>query len=125
MIPALANAPGRCANGFDFSTQHGPKGLCDCEQGQARKHRLLAAVNDAAPADVKAEIDAVILQLASTGQPFSANDCRPRFPDVKGAVIGGRFNALGKAGLIRKTGDRVPSSLGNTNGHEIHVWSAA
>jgi hypothetical protein len=123
MIPALAALPTRCANGFDLATQH--NALCQCTEGQARKERLLAAVNDAAPADVKAAVDAEILRLARTGRPFSANDCRDRFPDVKGAVIGGRFNALGKAGLIRKTGERVPSSLGNTNGHEIHVWTGA
>jgi 23S rRNA G2445 N2-methylase RlmL len=87
-----------------------------------------AAITDppyGAPADVKAAIDAAILRLARLGAPFSANDCRREFPNVKGAVIGGRFNALGRAGLIRKTGQRVPSSLGNTNGHEIHVWQVA
>ena len=98
----------------------------ECERkALARKDAVLTAVNAAAPADVKARIDAAILKLAATGRPFSANDCRSLFPDVKGAVIGGRFNALGHAGRIRKTGDRVPSTLGNTNGHEIHVWRAA
>lgn len=97
----------------------------DLRKALARKDAALAAVNAAAPEDVKARIDAAILRLAETGKPFSANDCRQLFPDVKGAVIGGRFNALGNAGRIRKTGERVPSTLGSTHGHEIHVWSAA
>jgi hypothetical protein len=115
--------PTRCSHGYDLATQH--PDLCGCIEGRERKARILAAVNDAAPADVKAAIDAAILRLARLGAPFSANDCRREFPNVKGAVIGGRFNALGRAGLIRKTGERVPSSLGNTNGHEIHVWQVA
>lgn len=86
------------------------------------KARTLAAVNDAAPDDIKARIDAAILRLAATGREFSANDCRHEFPGVNTAVIGGRFSALGFAKRIRKTGQKVPSTLGNTHGHEIHVW---
>lgn len=97
---------------------------CRCS-GQARKERALSLVNNGAPADVKAAIDTAILRLARLGVPFSVNDCRDDFPDVNGSVIGGRFNALGKAGLIVKTGNRVPSTLPNTHGHELHEWTGA
>ena len=116
----LRHLPGRCGScGF-----HPPTQGCACP-GQALKFEVLAAVNDAAPKSDKAAIDEAILRLARLGVPFSANDCRKQFPNVNGSVIGGRFNALGRTGQIRQTGNRVPSTLANTHGHPIHEWIGA
>ena len=114
-----ARQPNRCPNGYDLAAQH--PGLCDCQRAAARKTSGIAATNGATPIDVKARIDAAIRKWAASGREFSANDLRHEF-GVTGPVVGGRFNAAARAGLIRDTGRRVPSTKGSTNGHEVRVW---
>lgn len=88
------------------------------------KAAVLAAVNDAADPDVKARIDAAIRRVAARGGVFSANDVRPLIPDVRGGVVGARFNAAARSGLIVRVG-YVASSKGNTHGHPVAEWRAA
>ena len=118
----LAHVDGRCAHGY-APIQH-PR-FCACDTAAARKSSGIAATTDAASADDKARIDAAIRRWAATGREFSANDLRSEFAGVSGPVVGGRFNAAAKRGLIRDTGRRVPSTLASTNGHEVRLWVGA
>lgn len=114
----LAHHLGRCEFGY-APVQH-PR-LCQCAQVPAAKESGIAAANSAS-ADVKTRIDSAIRRLASSGREFSANDLRADLVDVPGPTVGGRFNALARAGVIAPTGNRVPSNLGSTHGHELKCW---
>lgn len=112
----LDRLPGRCSGcGFHVATQG-----CHCDATTAR-NAALDAVNAATSPEVKARIDAAILTVARRGGEFSANDVRPLIPDLRGGVIGGRFGALSRRGVIEKVGAE-PSSKGNTHGHDIKRW---
>lgn len=115
----LALLPGRCPHGY-ASIQH-PR-FCNCGQAAELKRTGIAAANDNAAASVKARIDAAIRKLAASGREFSANDLRVELAGISGPVVGGRFNALARAGVIAPTGNRVPSNLGSTHGHELKCW---
>lgn len=106
------------------SELHGPAGVCSCCPRRDGKSEALASVNAAASDDDRARIDAAILAVASRGGVFSANDVRPLLADAHGPLIGARFNALARAGRIRRVGYE-PSTKGNTHGHEVKTWEAA
>ena len=116
--------PARCPGcGYHPPTQgHGRE--CTAS-ATVRKSAGIAATTDVTPADDKARIDAAIARWAATGREFSANDLRREFAGVSGPVVGGRFNAAARRGLIRDTGKRVPSTLASTNGHEVRLWTGA
>lgn len=117
----LATLPSRCPRGFDYERQH-PQ-LCTCQSSpEKRKAQGQARANAAASGQNKDQIDAAIRRAAASGREFSVNDIRGDFPDVTGAVVGGRFTVAANAGLIRDTGKRVPSTLPSTHGHEVRVW---
>lgn len=109
----------RCAHGY-AEVQH--PALCQCVQVPAVKAEGIGRANHNAPADVKDRVDAAIRRMAATREPFSANDLRVELEGVAGPVVGGRFNAAARAGLIRDTRERVPSNLASTHGHEVRVW---
>ena len=113
--------PARCPGcGYHAPTQgHGRE--CTTS-ATVRKAAGIAATTGAASGDDKARIDAAIARWAATGREFSANDLRREFAGVSGPVVGGRFNAAAKRGLIRDTGRRVASTLASTNGHEVRLW---
>ena len=117
----LAAAPGRCGRcGWHPPTQgHSPTCIA------ATKADALDAVNVTAGEDTKARVDAAILRLARLGAPFSANDMRGELRGIPGPVVGGRFNAAARRGLIRDTGQREPSNLASTHGHEVRRWVGA
>ncbi len=109
-----ARYPNRCPScGFDRVHQG-----CTCV-GLALKSAGQSIASAAHP-DERARVDAAIRQLAATGRPFSANDCRA-LHGVKGGVVGAAFTAARKAGLIRACGDDLSSSEA-THGHRIYKW---
>lgn len=124
----MASLPNRCAKGFHLTTQH-PQ-LCDCIDAvpvappAALRDAALSAVNSSASPDDRARIDAAIRRLASAGGEFSANSVRDLVPDVPGPLMGARFQAAAKAGVIVRTG-YVPSTKGSTHAHPIATWKAA
>lgn len=66
-------------------------------------------------------IDQAITAFAATGDPFSANDLRPLLPDVRSALMGARFMAAAKAGLIRRVGFAT-STKKNTHSKDVAMW---
>src|SRR5690349_4885072 len=116
----LATFPDRCSHGF--ASEQRPI-HSDCPE--LEKLAGITAANDAASDDTKASIDAAIRRWAAKGVEFSANTIREEFAGITGAVVGGRFNAAARAGLIVDTGKRVASTLGSTHGHEVRVWRGA
>lgn len=52
----------------------------------------------------------------------SANDLREVLPELGHGFIGAAINALARGGVIRKTGQLVPSTQARTHGHGIYVW---
>src|SRR5690349_7393551 len=125
-LASCAAQPDRCSSGYHYTAQH--PALCQCtEQPDPQTLKLagINAANDAAPDDVKDRIDAAIRRWAEKGVEFSANTIREEFAGITGAVVGGRFNAAARAGLIVDTGKRVASTLGSTHGHEVRVWCGA
>ncbi len=72
----------------------------------------LARANDGQDQWWKSCMDSAIRYLASTGVPFTADDCRDLHvpaPDHP-ARVGARFSAAMKAGLIRPTGYAISRS---------------
>lgn len=69
-------------------------------------------------------IDQAIRAFAETGRPFSMNDIRPLLPEVRGALIGVRFNHASRRGYVRKVGS-TPSLKKNTHAKDIAVWVIA
>jgi len=112
----------RCARGFHLATQH--PDLCSC-QGEQGKAEGIARTTAAASTDERARIDAAIRKVAARGVEFSANDVRPLIADAHGPLVGARFNALARAGIIRDTGVRVKSTQAATHAHEVRVWVGA
>jgi hypothetical protein len=116
----LPPSPDRCSHSF-----HPLQAAFHPDCPVLRKLAGIGAANDAASDDVKARIDAAIRRWAAKGVEFSANSCRDEFGGVSGNVIGARFNAAAKAGVIVDTGKRVPSTLPSTKGHEVRLWRGA
>lgn len=118
----LAQYADRCSHGFALLEQH-PQ-LCDCQNAEAGKTAGIAAADLAASPDERSRIDAAIRQVAARGGVWSANDVRVLVPDVSGPLMGARFNAAAKAGLITRVGYE-PSTKGSTHGHPVAQWRAA
>lgn len=112
--------PDRCGHGY-AATQH-PE-LCACA-GVARRDLALAAVEVHATDDDRRRIDSAIRTVAARGKPFSANDIRHLVADVPGPLMGARFQAAARAGLIRRVG-YVTSTKANTHAHPVTEWIAA
>lgn len=111
----LATREDRCPHGF-----HVLQGCTTC--GLKAKIRGQSIATTAHPAD-RAKVEAAIRQLAATGQPFSANQCRP-LHGVTGPVVGAAFTAAAKAGLIRRVG-YVTSTEPGTHAHPVAEWIGA
>lgn len=113
----LATARGRCPGcGFHIDTQG-----CACAGRAAMAEGQALAT--AAHLDDGAKVDAAIRQLAATGREFSSNEAR-RLHGVAGPVVGARFTAARKAGVIRATGFTTSTDPG-THAHPVRTWVAA
>lgn len=53
---------------------------------------------------------------------WSANDLRLVLPEMGHGYLGAAINALHRGGIIRHTGQMVPSTSGPTHGHRIAIW---
>lgn len=67
-------------------------------------------------------IDQAIDAFADLGEPFSANDVREVLPaDVRTTLMGARFTAAAKAGLIQSVG-LITSTKRNTHAKPVAKW---
>ena len=121
MLADLATYEDRCQFGFHLTAQH-PQ-LCQC-QGEALKAEGIARATANAPRADRDRIDAAIRQVAARGGEFSANDVRPLIGSITGPLVGARFNAAARAGLIVHIG-YVKSAKASTHAHEVKLWRAA
>lgn len=90
---------------------------------QARDEGITRVTTNSDQADITV-VDRAILTVAARGKPFSANDCRDLIPPLRSNnLVGARFNALARAGRIRRYGkETVQSSDVATHAHDIKVW---
>lgn len=110
----LSRQPGRCAScGFHVAIQG-----CACA-GRVEKVRGQAIATNAHQSDA-AKVDAAIRKLAATGREFSSNEARG-LHGVVGPVVGARFTAARKAGLIRAVGFTTSTDPG-THAHPVRTW---
>lgn len=93
--------------------------------GRVLQQRGMRLVEDASTDEQRAAIDTVIAEWARSGRCFSLNDLRDELPTTRPALRGARVMAAARHGLIRKTDERVPSTLPSTRGHELPVWVGA
>lgn len=87
-----------------------------------RRDRALADVEGDADAQDRAVIDQAIRAVAARGRPFSANDVRHLLPVVRTSLIGARFLAAAKAGVITRIGYVVSTDPG-THARPIAQWA--
>lgn len=114
----LRNCADRCS-GCGFHPAQG----CACE-GQSLKFAGIARADAAADPDVRAMVDEEIRRAAASGQVFSSNSIRGFLPDDVGPLMGARFLAAAKAGLIVRVGYES-STKASTHAHPIAQWRAA
>src|SRR5262249_41743884 len=71
---------------------------------EARDAAMSRALDSQAADQDRGVIDQAIRHLARQGQPFSANDVRKLLPAVEPSLIGNRFMAAARRGLIEQCG---------------------
>lgn len=101
-------------------------GKHDCATPVASPERerdeAIAATGDAHPSALRAAVR-IIADAAAMYETFSANTIRIELEiaAIPGPVVGAAFGQACRDGLIRRDG-YVPSTKGNTHGHEIKQW---
>lgn len=85
----------------------------------AARDQAMARTQAARP-DEASRVRAAVLQLASRGRPFSANDAR-NIHGVRGGVVGATFNALRAERLIKPVGAETSTDRG-THGKPVALW---
>lgn len=94
-------------------------------QGRELREDGVAKVEAASGDWDRAVVDRAIKECAATGRPFSANDVRPLLPPgIRKNLVGARFLAASRSGLIRRVG-AVASTDPGTHAHEVKLWEAA
>jgi hypothetical protein len=95
------------------------------QQGRALREEGVARVEQASDDWDRAVVDRAIREVAAKGRPFSANDVRPLLPPgIRKNLVGARFLAASRSGLIRKIG-YTPSTDPKTHAHPVATWEAA
>ena len=95
---------------------------CRYEEAGDGMRKALAATADANPEAINAAV-LIITDAARRMETFSANTIRVELDaaQIPGPVVGAAFGKAAKQGIIRRDG-YVPSTLGNTHGHEVKQW---
>jgi hypothetical protein len=82
----------------------------------------MRAVTEASDEISRNAVDQAIKVYADRGTPFSIESFRDLLPDVRPALIGARFSAAAKRGLIRAVGFEQ-STKPSTHGAWVRVWT--
>lgn len=94
--------------------------------GRAARDEGIDQVTDSADPRTILAIDAEIRKANESGEPWSANDIRDRFPVSDEHLVGARVRAAAtRRPREQYPVDRVQSSLVSTHAHEIRVWQGA
>lgn len=91
------------------------------EQARAARDEGMARTTEASGEDEITTVDTVIMRMARSGAVFSANDVRDELDEVRGPLIGARFNAARMRKLIKPVG-YTPSTQPTTHMHPIRTW---
>lgn len=68
-------------------------------------------------------VEQAVLHFGTRHRDFSANDLRDVLPELGHGYLGAAISSLNSGGIIRATGQTVPSTLASTRGHRITVWA--
>lgn len=68
-------------------------------------------------------VEQAVFHFGLACDEWSANDMRDVLPELGHGYLGAAINALACGGIIRKTGQLVPSTQASTHGHGIYVWT--
>ena len=125
MLAEAQTWPERCDScGYHEATQGcACKGTLKFAPGVREKAEGMARAEAHADPSDRARIDAAIRTVAARGAAFSANDVRPLIPNAHGPLVGARFNAAARSGLIYRVGYES-STKANTHAHPIATWRA-
>lgn len=91
------------------------------EARRARDRAMAEAEARRAADQDRAVIDQAITHLAALGRPFSANQVRELLPVVSPALVGARFLAAARDGLIKAVGVTQASHTAG-HGRLLRVW---
>ncbi|TVL89818.1 hypothetical protein [Streptomyces sp. SAJ15] len=67
-------------------------------------------------------VEQAVFAYGLVNDTFSANCLRDVLPEMGHGFLGAAINSLRTGGIIRHTGQMVPSTSGPTHGHRIAVW---
>lgn len=110
--------------GAQFQADHLSR-LASLQQGRALREEGVQKVEQSSGEWDRRVVDQAIKACAEKGRPFSANDVRPLLPaGIRKNLVGARFLAASRAGLIRRVG-AVASTDPGTHAHEVKLWEAA
>ena len=100
--------------------------------GQEMRDLGFAAALEHAPDDWLIRFDAAIADFASTGEPFTSEDCSAVAGKPANMTETNRNNAIGamiakaaKRGQITKVGQRVPSHQPRSHGAALELWKGS
>lgn len=97
----------------------------DLTLGEALRDEGMRLVTGASEPEQVAHVDKLLAEWAASGRAFSANDIRPLCHGIRPRLLGARFHAAQRAGLIVATGQYVKSTLPSTRAHVIACWIGA
>jgi hypothetical protein len=67
-------------------------------------------------------VEQAVLVIGDIYTEFSANDLRDLLPEMGCGFLGAAITSLRAAGIITRSEQTVPSTLGSTKGHGLRVW---
>lgn len=89
----------------------------------ARDRGMAAALAEPAAKWDAQVVDQAITHLARTCDRFSANDLRELLPAVAGSVVGARFMAMARRGVITRIGSELSTHAAG-HARRVSVWRA-
>lgn len=92
--------------------------------------RHAAAEKDLLLGDIAAQsswdqflVEQAVFAFGLEQDTFSCNHMRDLLPEMGHGFLGAAINSLRQGGILRHTGQYVPSTSPATHGHPIAVWS--
>lgn len=93
----------------------------DFDTALAAREAGMRATTEASDTLARNAVDQAIRTFAERGTPFSIENFRGLLPDVRPSLVGARFSAAAKRGVIRAVGFER-STLPSTHGAWVRTW---